>query len=329
MGSKVMTAKVYVIIPCYKVVKHIADVVQSIGSEVDRIIVVDDCCPDGSGDFVIQKMDDPRVIVLKHDHNKGVGGAVMTGYKYALFDGADICVKIDGDGQMDPTLIPSIIRPIVAGQADYVKGNRFCSLYDVSTMPKLRLFGNTMLSFMTKISSGYWSVFDPTNGFTAIHRCALQRLSLDQIDERYFFETNMLIALGGLRARVLDMPMQAVYGDEVSGLKIKDILGNFAKKQLKAIARRLVYQYYLRDFSLASIHLPVGLVLLLFGFSVGVSAWMESLQTGVVATSGTVILSALPVLLGVQFILSFFSFDIGSEPSVSLQSFGFSEKKGE
>ena len=320
-----MTAKVYVIIPCYKVVRHIADVVKGVGSEVSKIVVVDDCCPEGSGDFVLGQVDDPRVVVVKHDVNKGVGGAVVTGYRFALKDGADICVKLDGDGQMNPALISSIIRPIIEGRADYVKGNRFCSIYDVSTMPKLRLFGNTMLSFMTKISSGYWSVFDPTNGFTAIHKCALGRLVLGQIDEGYFFETSMLIALGGLRARVMDMPMKAVYGDEESGLKVGDVLGGFAIKQFKAIIKRLVYQYYLRDFSLASIHFPLGLLLLLFGFFVGVSAWAESLSTGVVATSGTVILSALPVLLGVQFILSFFSYDIESEPSISLQSFDSGE----
>jgi len=316
-----MSVKVYAVIPSYKVTKHIAGVVEKIGSEVDVIVVVDDCCPDGSGEFVERQVQDPRVVVLRHDQNRGVGGAVMTGYRYALQDGADVCVKIDGDGQMDPALISSIISPIVAGRADYVKGNRFCSLYDASTMPKMRLFGNTMLSFLTKMSSGYWSVFDPTNGFTAIHRSALERLRLDDIDERYFFETNMLIALGGLRAVVLDMPMKAVYGDEVSGLNIKDILGSFAKKHMKAILKRLVYQYYLRDFSLASIHLPLGVLLLAFGVVIGADAWFESLRTGVVATSGTVILSALPVLLGVQFILSFFSFDIGGEPITPLQSY--------
>lgn len=314
-------SKVYVVIPSYNVVRHIADVVARIGSEVHKIVVVDDCCPESSGDFVEKNVDDPRVVVLRHDVNKGVGGAVVTGYKFALQDGADICVKVDGDGQMDPALISSLIRPIEQGQADYVKGNRFYSLYDVSSMPKMRLFGNTMLSFMTKISSGYWSIFDPTNGFTAIHRVALERIGLDALDDRYFFETDMLIALGGIRAKVFDMPMKAVYGNEVSGLKVKDIVGNFAKSHIRAIIRRLVYQYYLRDFSLASIHLPVGVLLMAFGVVFGVSSWVDAVSSGVAATSGTVILAALPTLLGVQFILNFFSFDIGNEPQVVLQSF--------
>ncbi len=314
--------RVYVVIPCFKVTQHIQQVIELIGGEVQGIVVVDDCCPDASGDYVADNVEDPRVTVLRHDSNQGVGGAVMTGYRHALSEGADICVKVDGDGQMDPRLIPGLIAPIVNGLADYVKGNRFFSLSDVSTMPKARLFGNTALSFLTKLSSGYWSIFDPTNGFTAIHRAALGTLPLHRIDRRYFFETSMLIELGAARARVVDMPMKAAYGDEVSGLRIKDVLLEFAGKHARAIFRRTLYQYYLRDFSLASLHLPLGILLTVFGVVFGVYAWSVSADTGVPATTGTVILSALPTLLGVQFILSFFAFDIASEPSVPLQSFG-------
>lgn len=316
-----MADKIFVIIPCYKVINHISDVVASIGDEVDTIVIVDDCCPEGSGDYVKNNLDDPRLVVIHNETNKGVGGAVMSGYKLALSMGADICVKIDGDGQIDPALIPSIIKPIQNNLADYVKGNRFFSLYDVSTMPRVRLFGNTMLSFITKLSSGYWSIFDPTNGFTAIHRYALERLPLENISERYFFETDMLISLGIIKARVLDMPMKAFYGDEESGLHIKEILGVFVAKHAKAIVKRLVYNYYLRDFSLASIHLPIGIAFLFYGIFFGISTWTESISSGIPATSGTVILSALPTLLGIQFILSFFSFDIGNEPDNPLLNF--------
>ncbi len=316
-----MEKKVFVIIPCYRVKKHIEMVIGAIGNEVNTILVIDDCCPEGSGRYVKETVTDPRVIVLFNEVNKGVGGAVITGYRKALELGATVCVKVDGDGQMDPKLIPSIIKPILSGQADYVKGNRFYSLYDVSRMPKVRLFGNTVLSFMSKFSSGYWSLFDPTNGFTAIHSYALSRLPLHDISERYFFESDMLIALGGIRAVVVDMPMRAVYGDETSNLKIRDITGIFLYKHTKGVLKRLLYSYYLRDFSLASINLPIGIALLLFGVVVGVSAWSESIISNVPATSGTVILSALPVLLGIQFILSFFSFDIANDPKIPLQSF--------
>lgn len=318
--------KIFVIIPSYKVTNHISEVIDRIGDEVEKVVIVDDCCPNGSGDFVSQNMDDPRVIVLMHEKNKGVGGAVMTGYKYALENGADICVKIDGDGQMAPELIPALVNPIIDGRADYVKGNRFVTLYDVSAMPSVRIFGNAVLSFITKLSSGYWSIFDPTNGFTAIHKYTLQQLKLDVIEERYFFETSMLIALGGIRAKVLDMPMRAVYEDEVSGLRIEDIIFDFTRKHLKAILKRVVYGYYLRNFSLASIHLPLGIGLFLFGLFFGIDAWMKSISSGIPATSGTVLLSALPTLLGVQFILSFFSYDINNEPSTPLQVFNSPSK---
>lgn len=313
--------RVFVVIPCYKVKKHIKQVIDAIGPEVDAILVVDDCCPEASGDYVESAVDDSRVSVIRHEHNQGVGGAVMTGYREALSKGADICVKVDGDGQMDPRLIPGLIKPVLDGRADYVKGNRFFSLSDASSMPGARLFGNTALSFLTKLSSGYWSIFDPTNGFTALHRAALQNLPLDKVDKRYFFETSMLIELGAIRAKVVDMPMKASYGDEESGLKIRDILLEFARKHLRAIIRRTIYQYYVRDFSLASLHLPVGFLLTAFGVLFGGSAWATSVSSGVPATAGTVILAALPLFLGVQFILSFFAADIASEPTIPLQSF--------
>ncbi len=152
-----------VVIPSYRVVKHILGVLSAIGPEIWRIYVIDDKCPEGSGDYVEDNCIDTRVVVLRHGTNQGVGSAVMTGYRAAIADGADIIVKVDGDGQMDPALIPNFIEPILAGEADYTKGNRFFYLEEIRAMPKVRLFGNAVLSFMTKLSSGYWDVFDPTN----------------------------------------------------------------------------------------------------------------------------------------------------------------------
>ena len=214
------TTKIAVLIPSYKVKSHILEVIRLIGPEVCKIYVVDDCCPDGSGDFVIQHCTDERVIVLRNPVNLGVGGAVMTGYRTAIADGIDIIVKIDGDGQMDPSLISDFVSPIIAGNADYTKGNRFFNLEKISEMPKIRLFGNAVLSFMTKLSSGYWELFDPTNGYTAIHSEVAKHLPLDKISQRYFFETDMLFRLNTLGAVVIDIPMDAKYEDEVSNLKV-------------------------------------------------------------------------------------------------------------
>lgn len=188
-GLKVNTEeKIAVVIPSYKVTNHILGVIAGMGPEVAKIYVVDDCCPEQSGTYVEQHCIDPRVVVLRNPENQGVGGAVMTGYRAAIEDNMDIIVKVDGDGQMDPALIPQFIEPILAGEADYTKGNRFFDLEEIRAMPKVRLFGNAALSFMTKFSSGYWDLFDPTNGYTAIHRDVARHLPFGKISKRYFLK---------------------------------------------------------------------------------------------------------------------------------------------
>ncbi len=308
-----------VVIPSYRVTAHIADVIAGIGPEVSMIFAVDDACPDGSGQFIRDNITDPRVRVLFHEHNRGVGGAMMSGYRAAMEAGADIIVKVDGDGQMDPALIPIIARPVIDGRADYAKGNRFYSIWNVRKMPRMRLFGNAALSFLTKLSSGYWSIFDPTNGFTAIHQEALKRLEFSNISERYFFESDMLINLGNIRAVVCDVPMEALYADEQSNLKISHVIGQFLRKNIKECSKRILYTYFMRDFSLASAQLLVGILLLLFGGIFGAIAWLHSGETGHVATTGTVMLAVLPIILGFQLLLSFLGFDMANEPKITIQ----------
>ncbi|UZE19660.1 glycosyltransferase family 2 protein [Pseudomonas sp. B21-054] len=303
-----------VIIPCYKVREHILAVISGIGAEVSKIYVVDDCCPDGSGNYVSENCHDKRVIILRHEVNQGVGGAVMTGYQAGIKDGIDILVKVDGDGQMDPELIPRFIAPIAAGEADYTKGNRFFDLEEIRAMPKMRLFGNAVLSFMTKLSSGYWDLFDPTNGFTAIHKDAARHLPFNKISRRYFFETDMLFRLNTLRAVVIDIPMDAKYGDEVSNLKISKVVGEFFTKHVRNFTKRIFYNYYLRDMSVASLELPAGLLMLLFGVTFGSSHWIASIETGAPTPAGTIMLSAIPIIVGIQFILAFLAYDISSVP---------------
>ncbi len=307
-------AKVAVVIPSYKVVKHILGVISEIGPEVGHIYVIDDKCPDGSGDYVEANCKDPRVVVLRHEINQGVGGAVMTGYRAAIEDGVDIIVKVDGDGQMDASLIPNFIEPILAGEADYTKGNRFFDLEEIRAMPRMRIFGNAVLSFMTKLSSGYWDLFDPTNGYTAIHADVAHHLPFEKISFRFFFETDMLFRLNTLRAVVVDVPMDAKYNDEVSNLKISKIMSEFLVKHIRNFMKRIFYNYYLRDLSLASIELPLGLMLLFGGTSFGLYHWFESAREGVATPAGTVMLAALPMLMGLQLLLAFLGYDIASVP---------------
>lgn len=312
LGAAPPAPRVAVVIPSFRVTRHILDVLGRIGAECHLIFVVDDACPDGSGQYVSDHCGDPRVQVVRNPKNLGVGGAVMAGYRAALSAGADILVKIDGDGQMPPELLGRFIKPIIDGTADYTKGNRFYDLSMVRTMPSLRLLGNAGLSFMSKASSGYWDIFDPTNGYTAIHARVAAHIPFDRISNRYFFESDMLFRLNTLRAVVIDIPMSARYNDEVSNLKVSRIFGDFLFGHLRNFSKRLFYNYFLRDMSAASLQLLLGLALITGGAGYGAFKWL--IQSGTPATAGTVMLAALPIILGLQLVLAFLMWDMQAIP---------------
>lgn len=313
-----MQGRVAVVIPAYKVALQVLDVIALIGPECHQIYVVDDACPEHSGLKVEAECSDPRVRVIRHPSNRGVGGAVMTGYSHAISDGARVIVKIDGDGQMDPRLLPRFVGPILRGEADYTKGNRFFDLRQIRQMPLIRRIGNLGLSFMAKASTGYWDVFDPNNGYTAIHADVAAILPFDSISERYFFETDMLFRLNTVRATVIDIPMDAHYGDEVSNLRVTKVLTEFLVKHIRNLGKRLLYNYYLRDLSIASLELASGLFLLLSGGIFGAMAWTESITTGHTASVGTVMIPTLAIMLGFQLILAFLAYDIANIPRYPL-----------
>jgi glycosyltransferase involved in cell wall biosynthesis len=303
-----------VVIPCHRVKNQVLGVLSAIGPECNAIYVVDDACPEHTGDHVERETRDPRIRVIRNEVNLGVGGATLAGYSAALADDASIIVKCDGDGQMDPCLIPRLVRPIQSGEADYAKGNRFFDLAGLERMPKLRLIGNSLLSFLTKLSSGYWNVFDPTNGFTAIHASVARALPADKIARGFFFESDMLFRLGILRAVVCDVPMPARYGDESSNLQIGRIAGHFAFKHVTNTFKRIFYNYYLRNFNIASIEIIAGALLIGFGVWFGGTHWLEGIRANIPQTSGTVMVAALPVIVGIQLVLSALSYDLQNIP---------------
>ncbi|HKZ10552.1 MAG TPA: glycosyltransferase family 2 protein [Rhodanobacteraceae bacterium] len=303
-----------VVIPCYRVASHVLGVINRIGPEVGWIIAVDDACPENSGGVIERECRDPRVRILRHEVNLGVGGAVMTGYQAAMLLPATAVVKLDGDGQMDPALIPQLCEPLLSGRADYAKGNRFYRFSHTTGMPVTRLFGNAILSFLTKLSSGYWQLFDPTNGFTAIHRTLLAELDYSTIAKRYFFESDLLYHLNQLRAVVVEMPMASRYDGEPSSLRPMRMIGPFLRGNMRNGFKRIFYSYFLRGFSVASIELVIGIALFVFGIVFGAKHWWLSGMDGVPATAGTVMVAALPLILGVQFLLSWLGFDIAAEP---------------
>ena len=324
-AEHIISSSVAVILPCYRETNHILPVIDQIGPEASAIYVIDDACPDQTGDYVEKNCSDKRVHVIRHASNTGVGGAMVTGYRQAMKDGHDILVKMDGDGQMDPKLIPKLIKAIITKHADYAKGNRFHKIDAVSSMPKSRIIGNIALSFLSKLSSGYWTVFDPTNGYTALHRTAAEQLPFESLSDGYFFESDMLFRLGMIRAVVVDVPMEAVYGEEQSGISIPRVIPEFFAKHFINASKRIYYNYFIRDFNLASVQFLLGNILLAFGLIFGGVNWYDSLATDVEATAGTVVLAALPIILGSQFLISFLNYDVRNYPTVSLQDNEFAD----
>lgn len=306
--------KIAVVIPSYRVRNKILSVIERIGPEVARVFVVDDKCPENSGKHVQENCKDPRVQVIFQEQNEGVGGATLRGFLAAEKAGCQIAVKLDGDGQMDARFIPVLVRPILEGKADYAKGNRFFSPRALQGMPKVRLLGNAGISFLAKITTGYWSTMDPTNGYVAIHTALLPLLEVEKISHRYFFENDLLFRLGLIRAAVVDVPMRALYADESSSLSVIHSLFVFPGKFAVRFLKRIFYRYFLRDFSVGSVLLVASVFLMTVGAAFGVYHWEQSAKTGALASSGTVMLAALPVLLGFQMLIFVLLYDILTVP---------------
>jgi dolichol-phosphate mannosyltransferase len=308
-----------IIIPAYRVERNIEVVLAGLPPYIKHIIVVDDASPDTTAERVAAlAQKDSRLTLIRHAQNQGVGGAMISGFRKAVELGAQIAIKLDGDGQMDAALIPALITPLIQGRADYVKGNRFRDFVSLQRMPIARRIGNLGLSFLTKAATGYWNIFDPTNGFFAIRTEVLTQLPLEKIDKRYFFETSMLANLYLINAFVMDIPMPARYGNETSHLSIYRSLIEFPLKLFRIFLRRLLLKYYIYDFSITSLYIVTGIPLLLFGFIFGSIKWIQYASRNIPAPTGTVMLPTLCVILGIQIMLSAIEIDMKSTPNQPL-----------
>lgn len=307
--------EIAVVIPAFRVEREIQAVLAGIPRFIRHIIVVDDASPDASADLVAATAKrDRRITLIQHAKNQGVGGAMTTGFRKALDLECKIIVKLDGDGQMDPGRIPDLIAPLIAGDADYTKGNRFRDFNSLQQMPFIRRIGNLGLSFLSKAATGYWNIFDPTNGYFAIRAEVLSQLPLEKLDKGYFFETSMLARLYLLSACVQDVNLPAKYGSESSSLSIRRTLFEFPFKLIRTLLRRLVLKYFIFDFSMMSIYLLIGIPLLLFGLVFGTIKWIQYASLGVAAPTGTVILPTLSVILAIQILLSAIEIDLNAAP---------------
>jgi glycosyltransferase involved in cell wall biosynthesis len=311
--------RVGVVIPAYRVAAHIEQVIRGIPSWIPTIIVVDDKSPDDTAQRV-ERLADPRVVLVRHEVNQGVGGAMISGFTEAIQRKLDIVVKMDGDDQMDPRHLPRILEPLLDGRADMVKCNRYSSLDSLKEMPLIRIAGNAGLTFLVKMASGYWNNFDPANGYVAIRVNALERLDLPSLPQRYFFESGFLIELGIQRAVVFDLPIRARYGDERSSLSVTRTLLGFPPRLVYGLLRRLFWRYLVHDFSAVSVFLMLGVPSFLSGIGYTVYWYLGPKSRGEVASAGDVMLAAMPIILGVQLILQAIVLDIQGVPRTPISN---------
>ncbi len=304
------------VIPAYRAGATVCAVVSAALRYCDAVVVVDDACPEHSGDLVAAEFGaNAAVRVVRHERNGGVGRAMKSGFAECIRIGASIIVKIDADGQMDVGYIPRVVELFEADpDLIYVKGNRFANTDVLGRMPKLRLFGNAMLSLLVKFSSGYWNLLDPTNGYIAFNGLALAEMDLEQFADSFFFEISVLCALGLKNARIAELEMTTIYGDEQSSLSIRKVAWEFPPRLLGRFLRRILLRYFVFDVNLGTLYLVFGTLLLVGAGGLGVVEWIQSAVTGLPRSTGTVMLVVLPFLIGVQLFLNALMYDVQFAP---------------
>ena len=305
-----------VVIPCYKVEQQIGKVVTELPDWISSVILVNDASPDNTGEILTKLAStSSKIIVIHHEKNQGVGGAMITGFSEAIKRNHDIVIKIDGDGQMDISYLKKMVFAISNGQYDFAKGNRFFDRKMLQKMPAIRRFGNIGMGFLIKMASGYWNVFDPTNGFISISTNTLKKIEFDRLSKRFFFESSLLIELYYAGARIKDIPMPAIYAQEKSNLSVWKTLFSFPPKLLKAFIRRIWLRYFIYDFNIASLYILCGIPLFLFGLIFGIIKWVHYSQLTLPSPTGTIMISVISLVLGFQMILSAIQYDItGKNP---------------
>ena len=302
--------KIAVAIPCYRVEEHLERVMAGIPPLVDTILLVDDCSPDGTPALVDRLADGKRIVAIHHDRNQGVGGAMKTAFRKAMEMGADVVVKLDGDGQMDASYIAPLVEALE--EADFAKGNRLFDRRMLRRMPTIRRVGNMGVGFMVKAASGYWNVSDPVNGFFAIRTETLRRMDFDRIADRYFFESSMLIEMHYAGARIREVSMPAIYADEHSNLSIGKTLFSFPPRLVAAWLRRLHLSYFVYDFNICSLYIFVGLPSFLFGLVFGLCNWIHYASMSCPSPTGTIMVAVLTFILGFQMLLAAAQYDISA-----------------
>jgi glycosyltransferase involved in cell wall biosynthesis len=303
---------VAVVVPAHNEEALVATTLAGIPDFVDRVLVVDDGSSDGTAARA-RELGDPRVDVLVHDSNEGVGGAIVTGYSRALAEGVDVTCVMAADNQMPADELVRLALPVARGEADYAKANRLFTGEAWEVIPHSRYLGNAALSLLTKIASGYWHVADSQSGFTAISRELLQRLDLARLYRGYGFPNDMLVHLNVWNARVRDVPSRPVYGvGERSGIKLRRVVPRISWLLLKGFLWRLREKYVIRDFHPLVFFYALGFVLTTVGIVLGAIVAALRILSGNELTAGTAVLVALLLISGSQFTLFAMWFDMES-----------------
>lgn len=305
-----MPPKVVAVIPAFRTPEAAIEVVREALEKFDAVIVVDDACPEESGKKIEAAFpSNDRLTVLFNKVNLGVGGATKCGIDFGIAKGADIIVKVDSDGQMDLQQLDRLLSPILLGEADMAKGNRFSSRENLAGMPLIRLFGNSFLTFLNRASTGLWNISDPTNGYLAISEKLARELPWHKISDGYAFETEVLFRVGLTGYRLVDIPMASVYTGAKSSMNPLRLAPTLALIHGKQYLKRLTYQYLIYEINPGTFYLGGGMAVFLFGASFGAINWLNASSAGEISPPGTVGITLVSLILGFQLLLQFFTFD--------------------
>ena len=301
--------RVAVVIPAYNEEQLLGSTVEGIPAFVDRIYVVDDRSTDATAERA-RALSDPRLEVIEHEQNEGVGAAIVTGYKQAMADRMDVTAVMAADNQMDPEDLRHLVEPVARGELDYSKANRLFTGQAWQLIPRYRYLGNAVLSMLTKIASGYWHVADSQSGYTAVSLEYLELLDLDRIYKRYGFPNDMLVHLNVWNARVRDIPSRPIYGvGERSGIRLRKVVPTISWLLVKGFFWRLREKYVIRDFHPLVFFYFLGLLMSVIGLGLGI-AEIVLRALGNQITAATIVLVALLVIFGSQFTLFAMWFDM-------------------
>ena len=307
--------KIAVVIPYYNASKHIVSVVDKLPEYVCKIYIVNDKSPDQLPFNELKELKCySKIERIELDTNLGVGGATKKGFIKAVQDEMEFVIKVDSDDQMDTTYIPDLLMPLIEDKADYAKGNRFRDFKALKSMPNTRKTGNLFLSFLTKTATGYWNNFDPTNGFFAVKTSFLKDIYFENLANRYYFETSLIAEMYFQNARIQDVTMPALYGDEKSSMTVWKMPFVFLPKLIKTFLKRIVKTYFIYDFNMSSIYILLGLPLFLFGVVYGIYKWCHYSSVDELAPTGTIMLITLSIILGFQLLLQAIHYDIMRTP---------------